>query len=157
LRSKGFASNQEIMKLRLVVPVLFLSVILVNLVSLKAEGVGPIYGIGFVAVGDTPSPKPPAPWGEGIIQDHIVVSSLIPGGPAGKSGVKQDDEIIQVDDRKVAGMTLKDVCNLLRGPEGTSVKIAVKREGESSLLSFTITRALVFQSKPRQVQGDKPY
>jgi len=125
--------------------VLILLALLANLASLPAQADDPVCGIGIVATGDVPTPKttPPLPWGEGVVQDHLVVHELIAGAPAGKSGLLAKDEIIQIDDTKVAGMKFKDACNLLRGPAGTSVKVTVKRQGEPAPLSFTITRAVV--------------
>ena len=123
--------------------VLLLSVLLVNLVSLPVAAGDPVCGIGIVATGDTPSPKPSASWGDSIIQDHLVVRELIAGAPASRSGLLAKDEIIQIDDAKVAGMKFKDACNLLRGAAGTLVKVTIRRQGEPAPLSFTISRAVV--------------
>jgi len=77
-----------------------------------------------------------------IIRDTILVVSPISGGPSESLGVRSGDRIIEVEDSVVAGVGITEdqVRNLLRGPKGTTVKIEVRRNGESDLLRFNIVR-----------------
>ncbi|MHB0777022.1 carboxy terminal-processing peptidase [Halomonas sp. WWR20] len=64
--------------------------------------------------------------------EYVKVSSLVPGGPADKSGVLQPaDRIVAVgqgDDGEmtnVIGMRLDEVVELIRGPKGSTVRLDI--------------------------------
>lgn len=77
-----------------------------------------------------------------IMNDTITVLEIISGGPAEKVGLSAGDRIIAIDDSTMTTghVGMEDVVSLLRGPEGTDVKVTVKRFGAAAPLSFTITR-----------------
>ncbi len=77
-----------------------------------------------------------------IFKDTLLVTAVIPGGPAEKVGVLAGDRIIKVDDENIAGTGIKnsDVFDLLRGEKGTTVEIQVQRRSSDDLLDFTIIR-----------------
>src|SRR5207248_1971099 len=47
-----------------------------------------------------------------------------------KQAIKKGDRITQVDGQSTVGLTLEDVVKRIRGPEGTTVKLTLKRPGE---------------------------
>lgn len=60
--------------------------------------------------------------------NSIVVTSLIDGGPAAKSGqVIVGDRLVEVDGKSVVTMPIDKVMELLRGSAGSSVKLVFKR------------------------------
>jgi carboxyl-terminal processing protease len=65
------------------------------------------------------------------------------GSPAEAAGLRQLDEIIGVDGVDVSDMPVDQVSPLVRGPEGTPVRLTVRRAGEAAPLEFTITRASI--------------
>lgn len=69
----------------------------------------------------------------------FVVKRVIRGGAAEKAGLKEGDKIVKVDGQDAAGMELKAVVGLIGGKPGTTVRLAVKRGGES--LDVELTRA----------------
>jgi carboxyl-terminal processing protease len=73
----------------------------------------------------------------------VTVVSPIKGSPGEKAGLRPGDSILAVDDKDVTGMTLDEAVKLIRGPQGTKVKIAVRREGEQKALDFVVTRATI--------------
>jgi len=77
-----------------------------------------------------------------IIRDTILVVSPISGGPSESLGIRSGDRIVEVGDSIVAGVGISEdqVRNLLRGPKGTTVEIAVRRSGDKELLPFKIVR-----------------
>lgn len=80
-----------------------------------------------------------------IINDTLYVISPISGGPSEKAGVKSGDKIIKVGDKTIAGIEIetRDVFDLLRGPQGSKVKLSIKRNGYKQLLTITIERAKI--------------
>ncbi len=76
-----------------------------------------------------------------IMKDTLHVVATIPGGPSEKLGILPGDQIIAVDEVKIAGVGLKnqDVRTKLMGELGTKVKITVRRKG-NKILEYTITR-----------------
>jgi carboxyl-terminal processing protease len=90
-----------------------------------------------------------------ILNDTIMVTQTIPGGPSEKVGLRQGDRIVKVNGINEAGIKIKnnDVLKLLRGDKGTKVTVSVfrrgamwkkeandLREGGDNLIDFTITR-----------------
>jgi len=64
--------------------------------------------------------------------EYVKVSSLVPGGPADKSGVLQPaDRIVAVGQDEdgemvnVVGMRLDEVVDLIRGPKGSTVRLEI--------------------------------
>lgn len=65
----------------------------------------------------------------------------IPGTPADNSGIKSGDIVTKVDGIDIAGKTLDEAANMMRGEVDTKVTITVDRAGQT--LSFTLTRAMI--------------
>ncbi|MBT1449698.1 carboxy terminal-processing peptidase [Glaciecola sp. XM2] len=71
-----------------------------------------------------------------IEEEHTTIISVVPGGPADKSGaIKPSDKIIgvaQKDDTSftdVVGWRLDDVVDLIKGPKGSEVTLQVQKGG----------------------------
>jgi carboxyl-terminal processing protease len=77
-----------------------------------------------------------------IFKDTLLVTSIIPGGPSEKVGLRAGDRIVEVDGKNIAGTGIKnsDVMEMLRGDKGTTVEISVLRRNHNELLDFTIIR-----------------
>jgi len=77
-----------------------------------------------------------------ILKDTLLVLSTIPDGPSEKVGVRAGDRIVEVDEKNIAGIGLKnsDVYDLLRGDRGTKVDIKVLRRNVTDFLDFNIIR-----------------
>lgn len=80
-----------------------------------------------------------------IYRDTLIVTHLVPGGPAEASGLKVFDRIIKVDNTVFAGrkITTDDVFSKLRGNFGTSVKLTIKRKNNSKPIVKKITRGQI--------------
>lgn len=72
---------------------------------------------------------------------EIVVVSVLEGSPAQAGGIAQGDVFSSVDDVEVMGMNQVDLANVVRGPEGTPVKIIMRRGEE--LVEFNLVRARI--------------
>lgn len=77
-----------------------------------------------------------------MLEDTLFVVQTISGCPAEKVGMYPGDRIVMVEDTVIAGVNIKnsDIMRMLRGKKGTTVRVKVKREGESELIEFAIVR-----------------
>lgn len=72
--------------------------------------------------------------------DGVIITKLVEGGPAAKSGlIKENDLLVEVDGRSIQDAPFSDVLEMIRGAEGSSVKLGIKRtEGEGPEQFFTV-------------------
>ncbi|MHB8576527.1 MAG: S41 family peptidase [Dehalococcoidia bacterium] len=90
-------------------------------------------GATFVGVGISLSGRAP-----------YTVQSVVPGGPAEKAGIQTGDTLTAVDGQSVAGLSLQDLSDRLRGSTaGSTVRVTVSRNGATQDLS--VTRAQIGQ------------
>lgn len=73
-------------------------------------------------------------------RDTLAVLNVISGGPSDQVGLLSGDRIVAIDDSSAIGFENEDVQKALKGPRGTQVKVAVRRPGLPTPLTFTITR-----------------
>ncbi len=77
----------------------------------------------------------------------LVVSDVKLGMPADGAGIRLGDRLVRVGDAPAAGLSVARAEELLRGPIGTNVVLAVERDGSSAPLTLTLARqAHRFQS-----------
>jgi len=77
-----------------------------------------------------------------IIQDTVLILSIVKNGPSDKAGVKAGDRIIKVENEIVAGTGITDekLKKLLTGEKGSKVTITVKRKYEKQIKNCEIIR-----------------
>lgn len=77
-----------------------------------------------------------------ILNDSVTVVEVIAGGPAEKVGIIAGDRIIKADAEDLTGpdITSDDVFKNLRGKEGTTVTLQVKRYNSAKPLTFEVKR-----------------
>lgn len=79
-----------------------------------------------------------------IITDRdglVTVVEPFKDTPAYKAGIKQGDKILEVDGEDATGLQDENaIVNMIRGPEGTTVKIKVYRPSELRSLDFDVLR-----------------
>jgi carboxyl-terminal processing protease len=78
-----------------------------------------------------------------ITGKYLKIVKVFRGSPAETAGMKAGDEIIKVDGVDLTGTSPSDARELLLGPAGTSVHLAVRRAGEAELLEFDVVRAQI--------------
>ena len=79
----------------------------------------------------------------GIKDDMLVVVSPIKNSPADRAGVKAGDKILTIDDKSTAGMSVDEAVKLIRGKQGTVVKMNFLSDGSSRPVEKSITRAVI--------------
>ena len=72
-------------------------------------------------------------------KNEILVMGVLEDSPAHKAGIKPGDIIKKIDDKEYKGSQLTEASNVMRGTEGTTVKITVERNGE--LIDIDVVRA----------------
>lgn len=103
--------------------------------SFREEQRGKYYGVGM-RIGPIP--------GKMGKMETIVVQPF-PGSPAFRAGLRPGDIIVKVDGKPTDGLNTLQVATLLKGPKGTTVHVAISREGSDQPLEFSITRDEVSQ------------
>lgn len=78
-----------------------------------------------------------------VVNDSVVISEVIAGGPAEKVGLQPGDRIVSANGKSLTGDTLTNdrVFKTLRGAKGTKASLKVKRYNSRRLLSFDVIRA----------------
>ena len=88
--------------------------------------------------------------------DILTVISPIEDTPAWRAGIKAGDKIVKVDGEPTKDMTISDAVKMMRGVPGTSVVIAVMREGLKEPKDYTIVRDIIkLKSVKYKVLDDK--
>ncbi|MCX7914639.1 MAG: S41 family peptidase, partial [Thermodesulfovibrionales bacterium] len=72
----------------------------------------------------------------------IIVVAPIEDTPAYRAGVKSGDIILKVNDQAVYAKDMEKAVSMIKGKEGTKVKITIYREGKGTL-EFELTRAII--------------
>lgn len=80
-----------------------------------------------------------------IVDDTIQVVTPLAGGPSEAAGILPGDKIVTIEDSLVAGVkiTNAEIFGKLRGPQGSTVRIGIRRGQERKLRQFTITRDVI--------------
>ena len=76
--------------------------------------------------------------------DMPLIYGVMEDSPAEKAGVLNGDIIVSVDGESVAGKTLTEVVEMIKGLEGTEVSVTFNRDGE--LIQMTIVRGAVIEN-----------
>lgn len=90
----------------------------------------------------------------GMKAKQIIVVSPLDGSPAQKAGIKPGDAIVKVNDQVTFGWTLNQAVDKIRGPKGSTVKLAViHKAGDApkdiNIIRDTITiKSLTSYTKP---------
>jgi C-terminal processing protease CtpA/Prc len=70
--------------------------------------------------------------------DHYVVLGVFPGSPAAAAGLKEGDQLLQVDGQAVKA-DFEEIAKRIGGPAGTVVKLKV-RKADGNEVELAITR-----------------
>lgn len=67
-----------------------------------------------------------------MIDEKFTITSPIKGSPAEKAGLRAGDIVTHVDGEDIAGQSVKEIIEKVRGARGTEVKLTIYREFEGS-------------------------
>ena len=74
---------------------------------------------------------------------EVYIKEPLPKTPAMRAGVKANDVILTVDNKPIKDKDIEDVVKMIRGKEGTKVRLGLRRPGVPKLIVKVITRQLV--------------
>ncbi len=75
--------------------------------------------------------------------EGLVIVSPFPETPAEQAGLLPGDLVIEVDGNPTIGLDIMEAVAMVRGPEGSVVRLTVRREGTPELLQFEVTRGTI--------------
>ena len=75
----------------------------------------------------------------------ITVVAPMPGTPGERAGIRPGDLLTEVDGVSAAGWTMERAVQALRGPVGTSIELAIRREGADAPQRFRLARERIHQ------------
>jgi carboxyl-terminal processing protease len=76
-------------------------------------------------------------------QDTIGVTTVVPDGPSDEAGLQAGDRIVEVEGASAVGWSHQKIRRRLKGPEGSTVTVRLRRPTEPSLMERTIRRGTV--------------
>lgn len=76
----------------------------------------------------------------GVKDKTLTVISPIEGTPSDKAGIKSGDQILKIDGKDTKDMALDEAVAKIRGPEGTSINLAIRHANEP-VKEITLTRS----------------
>ncbi|MDP3794776.1 MAG: S41 family peptidase [bacterium] len=79
----------------------------------------------------------------GIRKETLTIIAPIEGSPAQRAGLLAGDKVLKIDDETTADLTLDEAVNLIRGPRGTEVTLAILREGSDESREVKIKRDVI--------------
>lgn len=72
---------------------------------------------------------------------EIVMLQVLEGSPSEAAGILAGDTLVAVDGTGISNMELDEVVSMIKGPEGTYVKITCSRNGEET--EYNLRRSMV--------------
>jgi C-terminal processing protease CtpA/Prc len=83
------------------------------------------------------------------------ISTVMPGSPADRAGIKADWFLISIDGTNVVGMSLVQCGDMLRGSVGAKVTLELADSAMSRTNKFTVRRAKMVLSKKKIEFSDR--
>lgn len=74
---------------------------------------------------------------------RLVVTEALKGTPAERGGVRAGDYIVSIDGKDTANISLPEAVNLIRGPKGSAVLLALFTENDQKPRDVKLTRDMI--------------
>jgi carboxyl-terminal processing protease len=72
--------------------------------------------------------------------EPLLIWELLEGGSAAQAGLRPGDAILKVDGHDTSQLTLDRIASLIRGPEGSQVRLTVERAGTRRVQDVALRR-----------------
>ncbi len=74
------------------------------------------------------------------VKNEVRVTRVLEGTPAQEAGLQEGDIVREVDGKDLEGMELEEAVFLIRGPEGTTVRLGIARPPSLDVTYYDIVR-----------------
>ncbi len=74
---------------------------------------------------------------------YLKVTKPVKGGPADHAGIATGDVITKVDGKSLSGMPTESAVKMIKGAEGTKVKVTVLKATNNKEVTLELTRAVI--------------
>jgi carboxyl-terminal processing protease len=91
----------------------------------------------------------------GIKENQLSVISPIKNTPAVRAGLKAGDAIVTIDGTSTVDMALEEAVSMIRGPQGSTVKLGILRKGAKTAKEYTVMRDNIKIESVEEKQLDK--
>lgn len=75
-----------------------------------------------------------------MVNGKVTIMSPFKGSPADQAGLRANDQIVSINGKSLAGLSLYDAVQKIRGEKGSKVMLGVKRQGVSDVMKISVTR-----------------
>ena len=90
------------------------------------------------------------------IKETLTILAVFPETPASKNGLQSGDQIIEIENKKTKTFSLGECSNLLKGEQGTTVSLKIRRPHENKVYPIKLKRERIsFQDLSRTELIDK--
>jgi carboxyl-terminal processing protease len=91
--------------------------------------------------------------------ERVTVLAPMEGSPAEKAGMRGGDEIVAIEGKPIRGERLDKIITMMRGPEGSHVRITLRRAGQTEPLQLDLVREVIHVSSVvgKRLEGDIGY
>ena len=93
----------------------------------------------------------------GLVEGRVTVIAPIDDSPAQHAGLLSGDRLIHVGEDPIKGRLLSEVVSMLRGEPGSTVTLAIRRDGVDETLDFDIIRRLINVNSVRSRELEPGY
>lgn len=83
---------------------------------------------------------------------YIRISEIVSSSPASDSGLLVDDLIINIDGIDVKEISFSEAADAMKGTEGSTIRLTIRRDGKDTEYSFT-RRSIIVQSVESEMLG----
>jgi len=79
----------------------------------------------------------------GLREKRLTVITPMDQSPAKRAGILSGDKIIMIDGEETIDYNIDDAAKLIRGRQGTEVRLSIQRYGETELIDFILKREII--------------
>ena len=88
---------------------------------------------------------------------QFLALKVFPGSPADKAGLRDDDAILTIDGEPTQPLTVSEAVGKIRGEEGTTVTLGIRREDEELELEIVRGEVTIPTVETRMLEDDIGY